>query len=55
MRFTLDQRDAAIVAEFAAYRPMVGATDAQLRLAEKYDLSDKMIRIIITKARKASR
>jgi len=55
MRFTLDQRDAAIVAEFAAYRPIVGATEAQLRLAEKYDLSDKMIRIIIGKARKASR
>jgi hypothetical protein len=55
MRFTLDQRDAAIVAEFTAYRPMMGATEAQLRLAEKYDLSDKMIRIIIGKARKASR
>jgi hypothetical protein len=55
MRFTLDQRDAAIVTEFTAYRPMMGATEAQLRLAEKYDLSDKMIRIIIGKARKASR
>jgi len=55
MRFTLDQRDAAIVAKFAAYRPMMGATEAQLRLAEKYDLSDKMIRIIIGKARKAAR
>ena len=55
MRFTLDQRDALIVTEFTAYRPMMGATEAQLRLAEKYDLSDKMIRIIITKARKAAR
>jgi hypothetical protein len=55
MRFTLDQRDAAIVAEHAVLRPMVGATEAQLRLAEKYDLTDKMIRIIIGKARKAAR
>jgi hypothetical protein len=55
MRFTLDQRDALIVTEFTAYRPMMGATEAQLRLAEKYDLSDKMIRNIITKARKAAR
>lgn len=55
MRFTLDQRDAAIVAEHALLRPMVGATEAQLRLAEKYELTDKMIRIIIGKARKAAR
>ena len=55
MRYTLDQRDAAIVAEHAVLRPMVGATEAQLRLAEKYDLTDKMIRIIIGKARKAVR
>jgi hypothetical protein len=55
MRYTLDQRDAAIVAEYALLRPMVGATDAQLRLAEKHDLSDKMIRIIVSKARNAAR
>lgn len=55
MRYTLDQRDAAIVAEYAVLRPMVGATEAQLRLADKYDLTDKMIRIIISKARKAAR
>jgi hypothetical protein len=55
MHFTLDQRDAAIVAEYTLLRPMVGATEAQLRLADKHDLSDKMIRIIIGKARKAAR
>lgn len=55
MRYTLDQRDAAIVAEYAALRPMVGATDAQYRLAQKYDLSDKMVRIIVSKAKRAAR
>ena len=54
MRFTLDQRDAAIVAEYAALRPMVGATEAQYRLAQKYDLTDKMIRIIVSKAKRAA-
>lgn len=55
MRYTLDQRDAAIVAEHAALRPMVGATEAAYRLAEKYDLSDKMVRIIVSKAKRAAK
>lgn len=55
MRYTLDQRDAAIVAEYAVLRPMVGAGEAQYRLAEKYDLTDKMIRIIVGKANRAAR
>lgn len=55
MRYTLDQRDAAIVAEYAVLRPMVGAGEAQYRLAEKYDLTDKMIRIIVGKAKRAAR
>lgn len=54
MRYTLDQRDAAIVAEYAVLRPMVGAGEAQYRLAEKYDLTDKMIRIIVGKARRGA-
>jgi len=54
MRYTLDQRDAAIVAEYAVLRPMVGATEAQYRLAQKYDLSDKMVRIIVSKAKRAA-
>lgn len=54
MRYTLDQRDAAIVAEYAVLRPMVGATEAQYRLAQKYDLSDKMVRIIVSKAKRST-
>lgn len=55
MRYTLDQRDAAIVAEYAVLRPMVGATEAQYRLGEKYGRTDKMIRIIVGKANRATR
>lgn len=55
MTYTLDERDAAIVAEYAVLRPMVGATEAQYRLAQKHDLSDKMVRIIVSKARRAAR
>lgn len=55
MRYTLDQRDAAIVAEYAVLRPMMGATDAAYRLAEKYDLSDKMIQNIVSKAKRAAK
>lgn len=54
-KLRLDERDAEIVAEFAVLRPAVGATEAQLRLAEKHDLSDKQIRNILAAANKAAR
>lgn len=51
----LDERDAAIVAEFTVLRPEFGATESQYRLAKKHDLSDKQIRNILTAANKAAR
>jgi hypothetical protein len=51
-RMTLDQRDAAIVREFPALKAIVGSTEAQLRLAGKYNLeSAKQIGNIIRKAK----
>lgn len=38
---TLDERDAAIVAEYSTLRDMLGSIEAQLRLAEKYGLSSR--------------
>jgi len=49
---TLDQRDAAIVKEFPELKAMIGSTEAQFRLAEKYGLeSAKQIGNIIRKAK----
>jgi hypothetical protein len=49
---TLDQRDAAIVAEYQPLRAMLGSIDAQLRLAEKYGLSSReQVGNIIRKAK----
>jgi hypothetical protein len=53
--YTLDERDAAIVAEFKARPPRKSATAVQLDLADKYGLSDKQIRNILSAARKADR
>ncbi len=51
-RMTRDQRDAAIVREFPVLKAMVGSTEAQLRLAGKYNLeSAKQIGNIIRKAK----
>ena len=51
----LDPRNAAIVAEYAALRVTMNATDAQYALAEKYGVGDKQIRNVLNKARKAAR
>ena len=51
----LDDRDAAIVVEFAALRATMTAGDAQYALAEKYGVTDKQIRNVLTKARKSGR
>ena len=51
----LDDRDAAIVVEFAALRATKTAGDAQYALAEKYGVTDKQIRNVLTKARKSGR
>jgi hypothetical protein len=49
---TLDERDAAIVAEFPALRKMLGSIDAQWRLAEKYGLiSREQVGNILRKAK----
>jgi hypothetical protein len=50
---TLDERDAAIVAEFPALRGMLGSIEAQLRLAEKYGLqSREQVGNIVRKAKR---
>lgn len=50
---TLDERDAAIVAEFPELKKRLGSTGAQERLAMKYGLeSDKQVRNIIKKAKR---
>jgi hypothetical protein len=50
---TLDERDAAIVAEFPTLRGMLGSIEAQLRLAEKYGLqSREQVGNIVRKARR---
>ena len=55
-KHNLDDRDAEIVAKYQRLRAVpLTAGEAQFRLAEEYGLSDKMIRIIIGKARKAAR
>ena len=51
---TLDQRDAEIVAEYPMLRTMMGADDAQYRLAKKYGITDRMIRIILGKAKRSA-
>jgi hypothetical protein len=52
----LDERDAAIVAEFAELRTGgKKATDAQFDLAEKHEITDKQVRNILAAARKAAR
>jgi len=52
----LDARDAEIVEKYRRLRAVpLSAGEAQFRLAEEYGLSDKMIRIIIGKANRASR
>jgi len=48
----LDDRNAAIVAEFAALRATMKAGDAQYALAKKYGVTDKQIRNVLTEARK---
>jgi hypothetical protein len=49
---TLDERDAAIVAEYPTLRKMLGSIEAQLRLAEKYGLSSReQVGNIIRKAK----
>lgn len=51
---TLDQRDAAIVAEYPTLRAMLGSIEAQLRLAEKYGLSSReQVGNIIRKAKRS--
>jgi hypothetical protein len=47
----LDDRNAAIVAEFAALRATMKAGDAQYALAKKYGVTDKQIRNVLTEAR----
>jgi hypothetical protein len=47
----LDDRNAAIVAEFAALRATMKAGDAQYALAKKYGVTDKQIRNVLTDAR----
>lgn len=50
---TLDQRDAAIVAEYPTLRAMLGSIEAQLRLAEKYGLSSReQVANVIRKAKR---
>ena len=50
---TLDQRDAAIVAEYPTLRGMLGSIEAQLRLAEKYGLTSReQVGNVIRKARR---
>ena len=51
---TLDQRDAAIVAEYPTLRAMLGSIEAQLRLAEKYGLSSReQVANIVRKAKRS--
>jgi hypothetical protein len=52
---TRDERDAAIVAEYAALITRMPATEAQFDLADKYELGDKQVRNILAAARKAAR
>lgn len=50
---TLDERDAAIVAEYPTLRAMLGSIEAQLRLAGKYGLSSReQVANIIRKAKR---
>lgn len=49
---TLDQRDAAIVAEYPTLRAMLGPEEARWRLSQKYDLSTKQVGNVIRKATK---
>jgi len=50
---TLDERDAAIVAEFPTLRKMLGSIEAQLRLAEKYGLTTReQVGNVIRKAKR---
>lgn len=53
--FTLDERDAAIVAEYAALVSRMPATAAQFTLAERHGITDKQVRNILAAARKAAR
>jgi hypothetical protein len=47
----LDERDAEIVAKYRRLRAVpLKAGESQFRLSEEYGLSDKMIRVILTKA-----
>jgi hypothetical protein len=49
---TLDERDAAIVAEYPTLRKMLGSIEAQLRLADKYGLTSReQVGNIIRKAK----
>jgi hypothetical protein len=55
-KHNLDERDAKIVEKHRRLRAVpLSASETEFRLAEEYGLSDKMIRIIIGKARKAAR
>jgi hypothetical protein len=55
-KHNLDERDAEIVEKHRRLRAVpLSASETEFRLAEEYGLSDKMIRIIIGKARKAAR
>ena len=55
-KHNLDARDAEIVEKHRRLRAVpLSAGETEFRLAEEYGLSDKMIRIIIGKARKAAR
>lgn len=50
---TLDERDAAIVAEFPTLRGMLGSIEAQMRLADKYGLSSReQVGNIVRKAKR---
>ena len=55
-KHNLDERDAEIVEKHRRLRAVpLSASETEFRLAEEYGLSDKMIRIIIGKARKSGR
>lgn len=53
--FTLDERDATIVAEYPKLLERLTATAAQFELALRHGLTDKQIRNILRAARKAAR
>jgi hypothetical protein len=52
--WNLDERNAAIVAEYAVLRATMTAGNAQYALAQKYGVGEKQIRNVLTDSRKAT-